>query len=412
MQFNKVLFFFIAMALCVSNCYARCILPAEITNAFKNGSPELDFRIRQENSKQQGLLDASATTLRTTVGFETAEFYQAIFKVELIDVAHFFGLHYNPGVSDMFLPQYTLIPDPPGAGITEIKLTYNGLTQNIFTLGRQYINLDNQRFIGSNNFRQFPQSFDAISWSNTMIKNLELFYAFVLAVNTNNANGRAAEGKHQLATNLFNIDWTGFKYGGLGAYLYLNNDHTQNTNSNITFGIRLTSPEDLAECDYFAYWFEVAWQKSQFNNPVAYNASYMHFFVSKTKDFLTGKLGFERLSGNAYAPNKVFITPLGSVDEFNGMAEAFTTPPARGLNDIYANLSGTTHDITIGLAYHFFLLDRGPGSRLAGQEFDIYGDFKVTNQIDFWIGYATYHAQNNAALSANRFWVMITANLL
>lgn len=388
------------------------MLPAGFTNAFKHGSPELDFRFRQENSKQQNLDAAAASTLRTTVGFETAEFYQTVFKVELVDVAHFFGLHYNPGVSDLSLPQYTLIADPPGAGITEIKITYTGLNRNIFTLGRQYINLDNERFIGQNDFRQFPQSFDAFSWSTSFINNVDIYYAYLFSVNTNNANGRAADGKHQLSSNILNIDWTGSKFGGLGLYLYLNNDHTQNLNSNITVGGRFTSPDDLSQTDNYAYLFEVAYQHSKFNNPTSYNAYYMHFDLSKTYEFLTGEAGFERLSGNAHAPNKNFITPLGSVDNFNGLAEVFSTLPARGLNDTYATLSATTHDVTLGVTYHFFMLDRGPGSRLAGQELDIYADFKVTNQIDFSIAYATYHTSNNVAPNTQRFWVMLSANLL
>lgn len=391
--------------------YAKCLVPKPITDAFRNGSPELAFRFRQEDSKQAGLQAGNASTLRTTVGFETAEFYHSVFKVELVDVAHFFGLHYNPGVSDLLRPQYTLIPDPPGAGITEAKLTYTGLARNEITFGHQYINLDNQRFIGANDFRQYPQSFDALSINNTWFDCLELFYAYLIAVNTNNSNGRALAGQRQLSSNLVNVDWTGTKFG-IGGYIYFNCDHTVNTNSNITFGLRLLSPEDLDATNGYAFLFEVARQRSRFNNPVSYTAYYMHCYLSKTLDFVTGLIGLERLSGNSYAPNKVFITPMGSVDNFNGMAQVFTTPPSRGLQDYYATLSGTTHDITAGITYHLFLLDKGPGSRLAGNEFDIFADFKVTNQIDFSIAYANYTAQNNVAPNTRRFWVMITANLL
>lgn len=392
--------------------HARCILPIEFTNAFKHGSPILDFRLRQEDSKQQYLEAGYATTLRTTVGFETAEFFQTIFKVELVDVAHFFGMHYNPGVSDLLLPQYTLIADPPGAGITEVKLTYNGFACNILSFGRQYIALDNQRFIGPNDFRQYPQSFDAISLNSTMIKDLDFYYAYLLAVNTNYANGRASEGRHNLSTNLINAEYSGFKFGIIAGYVYLNDDHDFNNNSNLTIGARLLSPANLAETDNYAYLFEVAWQKSQFNNPSKYNASYMHFYFSKTIDFLTGMIGFERLGGNASANNKVFITPLGSVDNFNGMAQVFINPPSRGLQDAYVTLRANTYDLTAGVTYHFFRLDKGGGSKMAGQEIDIYADFKITNQLDFNITYATYTAKNNVAPNTKRFWVMLRASLL
>lgn len=389
--------------------HADCILPNEVTNAFKNGSPTLRFRLRQEDSRQQGLKNGYATTLRTKVGFETTEFYNSIFKVELVDVAHFFGMHYNPGVSDLYLPQYTLIADPPGAGITEIKLTYNGFNANEIILGRQYIVLDNQRFVGPNDFRQYPQSFDAIAIRNNYIPNIEIFYAYVMAVNTNYANGRASNGQQTLSTNLINVDWDSNQFR-VGSYVYLNNDHTINTNSNMTLGARLLSPENLEETDNYAYLFEVAWQKSQFNNPNSYTATYMHFYLSKTVDYFSAIAGYERLSGNKYALNKAFITPLGSVDNFNGMAQVFTTTPNRGLQDTYFTLTAHKYDALLGLTYHVFFLDKGK-NKLAGHEIDIYLQWHINTQIDFNIAYSNYSAKNYPP-STYRFWVMLSAYLL
>lgn len=397
--------------LCViPNCFATLSFPTEFTNAFKNGSPLLDFRLRQEDSKQSGVQAGYATTLRTTVGFESAEFYQTLFKVELVDVSHFFGMHYNPGVSDLFLPQYTLIADPPGAGITEIKATYTGFNNNTLSFGRQYIALDNQRFIGLNDFRQFPQSFDAFSW-NCVVKDLDFYYAYLIAVNTNYGNGRATEGYHSLSSNLLNLDWSGTKLGRFVMYLYMNNDHTFNTNSNITVGGRWLNPEDLTLSDNYIYLFEIAWQKSQFNNPSSYDALYFHGVFGRTIEFLTGEIGFERLGGNANAANKVFITPLGSVDNFNGMAEVFTTTPNQGLQDAYATITASNYDVLAGITYHFFMLDKGR-TKLAGHELDIYADIKITSQLEFSIGYATYTPKNNVAPNTKRFWVMLTADLL
>ncbi|HSX20963.1 MAG TPA: hypothetical protein VLG38_07585, partial [Gammaproteobacteria bacterium] len=144
-----------------------------------------------------------------------------------------------------------------------------------------------------------------------------------------------------------------------------------------------------------------------------YNVAYMHFYVSKTIDYWTALLGFERLGGSSSgSPNKMFITPLGSVDNFNGMAQAFTTTPPRGLQDAYATLSAVWRMLTGGTTYHVFLLDKGPGAKFAGQELDIYVNAQLTKQIDLNITYATYGAKNNAAISVNRFWIMLYAHLL
>lgn len=401
---------FIAVALFVQPVNARICFP-EFANAFKHGSPELKFRLRQEDSRQAGLDVAYATTLRTTVGFETAEFYRSIFKVELVDVSHFFGMHYNPAVSDLSLPQYTVISDPPGAGITEVKVAYNGFERNVITFGRQYLMLDNQRFIGPNDFRQYPQSFDSLSWDCNMIPNLDFFYAYVYGVETNFGNGRANEGYRRLTTNLINIDWSGAKFGRIGGYAYFNNDHSLSINSNTTIGARIHLPEDLCDPDNFAYLFEIAWQKGHFNNPSRYSASYMHIWLSKAIECMRGTLGYERLGGNAHAANQNFIAPMGSVSNFNGEAEVWTILPGRGLQDAYATLAGRNYNFSAGITFHFFMLDKG-AHKQAGQEIDLYASYKITEQFDLSITYATYSAKNNVAPNTKRFWVMLTANLL
>lgn len=409
MQFLSKIIFFSTIIL-ASTLSAPTLADGNIGDAFKNGSPALNFRLRYENAKQQGLKDANATTLRSTLGFETADFYKTIFNIELVDVSHLFGLHYNPGVSDLSLPQYSLIADPPGAGITEMKLSYTGFAKNIIILGRQYIQLDNERFIGKNDFRQYPQSFDAISLNNTMLNNIDFYYAYILYVNTNYSNGRAIQGRRQLSTNIINIDWTEDRFGKIGGYIYLNNDKNVNTNSNATLGASIRSPIDLTATDGYAYYLEAALQKAKFNNPIQYTAHYAHCYLAKTIEIFTATLGYELLSGNAHDTNKAFITPLGSVDNFNGDAEAFTNTPARGLQDTYASLVSTTHNINVGITYHFFRLDKGPGSKSAGQEFDIYANFGITDRIALNLGYAKYYAQNNVALSTQRCWLMLTAN--
>lgn len=379
--------------------------------AVKDGSAELAFRPRYENSKQQGLLNAQATTLRTTVGYETADFYQSTFKVELVDVANFFGIHYNPNVSDLSLPQYTTIADPSGAGITEAKLIYNGFNQNEIVLGRQYIQLDNERFIGKNDHRQYPQSFDAISLNNTYFKNLDIFYAFVFYVNTNNANGRALDARHRLTTNLFNVDWTNEKFGTISGYVYFNDDHTTNINSTTTFGMHINSPADLTQTDNYAYYLEIARQQSKFNNPNNYTAYYVHCILSKTIKIFTASLGYENLGGK-YITNHVFNTPLGSVDNFDGYAEAFTTPPTGGLQDAYLMLNFTYLKLTGGITWHYFRLDNAPSSKSAGSELDLYANVTLTRQIDLNICYAKYNAKHAVAPSTRRFWIMLVGNFL
>lgn len=404
--------FGILLATIASNSHAESNVLNNFNNAIKNGAPEFTLRPRYENAEQQGLLDSRATTMRTTVGYESADFYHTIAKVELVDVANFFGVHYNPGVSDLNKPQYTVINDPSGAGITEAKISYSGWTNNLITFGRQYIQLDNERFIGKNDLRQYPQSFDALSFNSTFIPNMDFYYAYVWYVNTNNANGRAAEGRRQLSTNLLNVAWDTLKYGKVYGYVYFNDDHAVSTNSNITFGARLASPTNLEETDNYAYAIEIARQQARFNNPNAYVAYYLDCNISKTIDILTFTAGIERLSGSAQGNNKAFITPLGSVDDFSGLAQVFTTTPARGLQDVYGIIDATYKDLYGAITYHYFRFDKGPGAKTTGNEVDISAGVKINEHFDLSVVYAKYNARNSLTSTTRRFWVMLTANLI
>ncbi len=411
MQYIRILSCLVTGLLLAPLSLAKDVIPNAFTEAFKKGSPELGFRLRFEDSKQQYLKDATATTLRSTVGFETAQFSNSTIKVELVDVANFFGRHYNPGVPELAKPQYTLINDPRGAGLTEGKFIYTGLAQNTFMIGRQYIQLDNERFVGKNNLRQYPQSFDAISWNCTMIDTLDAYFAFLTYVNTNVANGRSG-GRRKLDTTLINLDWSGSKYGIFAGYVYFNKDESLALNSNTTFGLRFSSPSDLKETDGYGYAIEVARQQAHFGNPYRYVAYYTDIKISKTIDYFTGIAGFERLQGNSGSPNKMFVTPLGSVDNFNGLAQVFSSTPSRGLQDAYLTLSASNTDITAAIIYHYFRFDTGPGARSAGQEIDFTIYFKLNTQVDLNFTFAKYNPQNNAAPRTRRLWVMLTANLL
>lgn len=412
MNWHKNILLIISGLVAASNCYAHNkIVPREFIDAWKNGTSNLEFRLRYENARQEGLDEARATTLRSRLGYETADFCQSKMRVELVDVANFFGTHFNPGVSDLLKPNYAVIRDPRGAGVTEAKFIYNGFANNQIILGRQYINLDNQRFIGMNNFRQYPQSFDAYGIRNQMIDSFDLYYTFVSYVNTNFANGRGVEGRRNLSTHLIHIEWDGYKYGHITGYGYINKDHTVNTNSNITIGVRFNNPSEYAEFDQFGYTAEVARQQARFNNPNSHVSWYANFAISKTIACLTGLVGVEKLGGHQTG-NRAFITPLGSVDDFNGIAEVFNTIPGRGLQDYYAKLSFSNCDFTIAAIYHYFRLDRGHGAKRAGKEIDITAEIALSEQITLTGAYAHYVPKNNVAVNTRRVWIMLNAKIM
>ena len=89
--------------------------------------------------------------------------------------------------------------------------------------GRQGINLDNQRFVGTVNFRQNEQSFDAFSLVNTSLPDTTLFYAHVNNVNRifGNGNPNPLLANTRTDTDLINLGYKGFGIGTLTGYAYL-----------------------------------------------------------------------------------------------------------------------------------------------------------------------------------------------
>ena len=410
MQYKQLVSCFIT-SLCLSgSSFANDIIPNELTEAFKNGTPTVSFRIRHENAKEGKLEDAKATTLRSTVGYETAEFSHSNIKVELIDVANLFGQRYNPAVNDLSKPAYSTIRDAKGAGLTEGNLSFKGIDKNVIKIGRQYIRLDNRRFVAKNDFRQFPQSFDAISIDNTMIESLNLFYGFLTHVNTTNSNSRSDGGRRTLHTHLINGRWDGYQYGSITGYVYLNKDRTIRTNSHSVVGLRVLGTEE--QTNNFNYLVELARQQGKFGNPSKYTAYYAHGEIGKTIELFNGAIGVERLGGDGSTKNKAFIMPLGNQTNFNGLAQVFSSTPSRGLQDYYATVGAKHKDIAAALTYHYFLLENGPGSKRAGQELDLSLDFKLSEQVTFSTVYASYNSKNSVAPRTRRFWLMLTANII
>jgi hypothetical protein len=414
MQYKQIAACFLTSLCLVNASFAdeneRMHVGNEIAEAFKHGTPSVQLRLRHEEAKQGTLDKAKATTLRSAVGFETAEFSKSKIKLEIIDVANFFGQRYNPAVTDLSKPWYSKINDAKGAGITEGNLAFYGLNKNLITVGRQFIRLDNRRMVAKNDWRQFPQSFDALTVNNTFIESLDLFYGLLTHINTTQANSRSAGGRRTLHTHLINGRWSGYQYGTITGYVYLNRDRTIPTNSHGMLGFIVTGTEEQTNfCDFRV---ELARQRSNFGNPVKYTAHYAYGRIDKTVDMFTGGLGAERISGNASHANRNFNMPLGTRHEFNGYAEVFSTTPSQGLQDYFAAVGVKHKDLAVTLTYHYFLFDKTLSTKRAGNEVDLLIEFKINEQFNISTAYASYNPSNKATVRTRRFWVMLDAMVL
>ncbi|HEY6868289.1 MAG TPA: alginate export family protein, partial [Novosphingobium sp.] len=124
--------------------------------------PILDGRLRWEHVDTP-TLDADAVTLRLRAG---AELRHASGLALLAEADGTLALddHYNafafPIASRQRRPAYAVVADPMNIALNRLQVQYKTKALTL-TVGRQRINLDDQRFVGSVGWRQNEQTFDA-----------------------------------------------------------------------------------------------------------------------------------------------------------------------------------------------------------------------------------------------------------
>ena len=118
----------------------------------------LDARYRYEHVEQDGpLKDANAHTLRTRLGYQTATWHGLSGLLEVDDVRSIGGDHYNDTRNGRVA--YGTVADSSGAAVNQLSVKAR-FADGSATVGRQRINLDNQRFIGGVGWRQNEQTYD------------------------------------------------------------------------------------------------------------------------------------------------------------------------------------------------------------------------------------------------------------
>ncbi len=304
--------------------------------ALTHGTPWINLRYRYESVDQDGFTkDAYASTLRTKIGYKTGLWEGFQVAIEGENIKALGADHYNSTTNGK--TQFPTVSDPEDTLLNQFYISYQGLPKTNITLGRQLINLDNQRFIGASDWRQNDQTFDAISISTQFIDKASIYYAYVKKVNR--ITGPAANsGAYDSDSHIVNASYefdpalkiTGYDYA-------LDFDDARSLSSN-TFGARLTGKIDVGSGVNLIYAGEFARQSDYGSNTVDYDANYYLIEPGASWNGFTAKLGYEVLEGDGVATH-AFQTPLATLHAFNGWADKFTTTPANGLEDRYVSLA-------------------------------------------------------------------------
>ncbi|MGE0666239.1 MAG: hypothetical protein AB7O49_06740 [Sphingomonadales bacterium] len=378
---------------------------SEFGVAVAQTKPILDVRVRYENVDQANFLqEADALTLRVRAGFETGKAWDTSFLAEFDWVESIVG-DYNSTANGKTM--FPTVADPQDVELNRLQLTNGSLPQTTITLGRQRINLDDQRFVGNVGWRQNEQTFDAVRVVNKSIPKLTVDLAYLIQVNRifgpDSVQGRW-NGDNFLANAGYDLG-----FGTLSVFGYWLNFRESAVNSSQTFGARFSGKQSFSGVT-LNYAASVATQSDWKNNPIDYSVMYyMAEGSAAWKGIMVGG-GWESLGGDGV---KGFATPLATLHKFQGWADVFLTTPAGGITDTYAKAGYTMKNVgpfsSVSLLSFYHWFDSENGGADLGQEFDI-SLTAAYKKFEFTVKFADYDAET-FGVDTQKIWFQIDYKL-
>jgi hypothetical protein len=359
-----------------------------LAEALTGGKPSVYLRPRYEHVEQDNKpLNADALTMRTLLGYRTGTWYGLSAYFEGINVGHFGEQRYNDKSTVTNSP-YPLVADPDGGDINQFYADYNGIPDTLVRGGRQSIKLDNVRFVGNVDFRQWMQVFNAVTVENTSLPNTRLYAGYLMRERT------TASTQRDINAPIFNARYTWMPGNMLIAYAYLQDQANTGQatgfadNSNKIVGLRADGAYPVNDIWKILYTAEYAKQDDYSGGDPRIDASYYHLAIGAQRADLFARVEQERLSSNRglYA----FQTPLGTNHLFQGWADQFLVTPAQGLRDTYLAAGGKLFKAALYGEYHWFHSDVRDID--FGHELDIGITYPIARGLVGKFEYAEYRA--------------------
>lgn len=356
----------------------------------------LDMRLRNESVVQAGKPErASANTLRTRLGYETAQWNGLGLLIEGENISTLGDENFDNTLNGKS-SFYPTIADPWDNGINRLQITYTGIPQTQIITGRQWLNLDNQRFVGAVSWRQNDQTFDAISFRTQSLKDWNIFYAYAHQVNRIFGQNSTQGVWKDTDIHLVNIAYSGLEFGKWIAYNYLLNIPSATNLSSSSLGIRFEGKWAIQEHLSVLLNLELAKQNEFGNNPNKINCNYFVFEPSIILGSWTAKYLHESIEGDG---TNSMQFPLGTNHAFDGWADKFLTTPANGLIDSSVAFSyvHTWNGLTstkFQWAYHQFSAQKN-GSAY-GNEWNVVADHSFNKEWLLGIKWADYESKGFA----------------
>jgi hypothetical protein len=404
----------------------QSFLDGKLPAALADGKLNLNVRARYEQDNETGVpainKPAYAPTIRTRLGFTTAPLYGFQAMVEGVNVSVIGPeANYNAAGSNNHGSR-PIVADPPVTRLDQAWAGYAYTNWVTAKVGEQQINVDNQRFIGDSAWRQDMQTFDAVTCGTEPLKDLKLWYGYLWDVHRvyGNVSGLpAASTDFGSESHLFNVSYSGWKYGRFVGYTYLLDLHNGagGMNSCATYGGYFAGGAPMGGSVSVDYRAEFAWQRQYSDSPLRYSAPYYNLEAGVRIDPVAFGAGCENFGSGANTGagggRASFRTPLETTHPFNGWANVFLTIPADGLQDVYA-YAQVTLPASIPLLFEFHKFDATYGGADYGGEFDAMISKKFGKHWTALAEYAYYQGKDvptpalaNADVDIQKFWLQV-----
>lgn len=349
-------------------------------------------------------LDASASTIRTRLGFLSGEFKGLQAFVEMENTSSLFGERFNaPGPNGPKRPGRAIVADPEFTELNQAWAQFKGPGDTVIRGGRQRLILDNARFIGNVGWRQNEQTFDAITLKSGIIPKTTLFYGYLFNANTILGTNR------EMNSHLINAAFNGLPFGKLTAYAYLLDFDPGAGLDSSTIGARFAGSQDTGAGFKLLYTLEYASQ-SDYKDAASFNADYFLIELGGAFKGITIKGGYEVLGSDGGAA--AFQMPLATLHAFQGWADRFLATPATGIEDIYGLVSAKFAGITFLAIYHDFSSEDGAVDY--GTEIDLRATRKFGKYLSAGAKFSHYNAANPGAGGVNndvdKLWLWLGFN--
>lgn len=387
--------------------------------------PIIDARLRYE-AVDQTATDADAVTVRMRSGFEikSKSGFSVLAEAEgTLALDNGYNAFPFAVGSNQRRTAYSVVPDAENIDLNRLQLQYKGKNFAL-TGGRQRINLDDQRFVGSVAWRQNEQTFDAVraeakvgpvsldgtySWSQRTIFGFDAGPRQAYGGDFIFLSAGAKAGPVALKGFAYLLDYSASKEAYFRA------------NSSQTYGVRATTSLPLTGKVKLDLLASYARQNDYGSNPNSYSANFALAEAGLAIASFKLTAGYELLGSDGGAKVKAsgaatafgFQTPMATLHKFNGWADLFLNTPVTGLQDYYAGIGwtgpkiGKAGPVTAVVTFHRFHSDRN-GIHY-GDEWDAQIGMKLTRQASLLAKFAQYERKGIASFNGDqdtkKFWL-------